>query len=333
MSDKGYKVKGKRISRVGLILIVITQVIVASLVSLLLVFNGLFPIVRKMLVGTAMSSYKHQYIAKLFLSDSKISNILNSGLINTSSSEQQISNIKLNNYVDNSIERYDINGSKFNGYLLIIKNPLRVKVGYTKNLTKEGERTCDIAKDHNAIAAINGGGFMDKSANGSLWAGTGAYPSGFIFSRGKIVYQDISDDTLVDVMAMDFQGKMIIGNHSINDLKRLKVSEAIAFGPSLIVNGNAAFTGDGGQGITARTAIGQRQDGAILLLVVDGRRINMPGATLHDIQKIMLDYNAYNAINLDGGSSSTMYYKGSVINNPCNPLGERTIATALYVEP
>jgi exopolysaccharide biosynthesis protein len=145
MSEKGYESKRKRISKVGLILIVIIQVILASLVSLLLVFNGLFPVVQKMLVGTAMSSYKHQY----------------------------------------------------------------------------------IAKDHNAIAAINAGGFMDKSANGSLWTGTGAYPTGFIFSRGKIVYQDISDDKPVDVIAIDSQGKMIIGSHSINDLKNLKVSEAI----------------------------------------------------------------------------------------------------------
>ncbi|MBV7271670.1 phosphodiester glycosidase family protein [Clostridiaceae bacterium UIB06] len=332
MKNKVYKLKKKKISVVVIILIFIFQVFAASLISCLLVFYGPFPVVRKMIVGTSMSSYKHQYIAKLFLSDSEISKILSSDTESTGSGEQKISNIKINNYQDNSIERYDINSSKFKGYMLVIKNPLMVKVGYTNKLTKEGERTSDIAKDHNAIAAINGGGFMDKSNSGSLWSGTGAYPTGFVFSQGKIVYQDVSDTDQLDVMALDYQGKMIIGSHSINDLKRLKVSEAISFGPSLIINGKATFSGDGGQGITARTAAGQRKDGAILLLVVDGRRINMPGATLHDIQKIMLDYNAYNAINLDGGSSSTMYYKGNVINNPCNPLGERTVATALYVQ-
>lgn len=326
--------KKKRRSKMAIMLILVMQLLTASLISCFLLFYGPFPVVRKMIVGTAMSSYKHQYIAKLFLSDSQIAKILSSGTENTSNAEQSISNIKVEDYNDNDIEQYDISGTKFKGYLLVIKNPLRVKVGYTKDLGKQGETTSNIAKDHNAVAAINGGGFTDKSDNGKLWAGTGAYPTGFIFSSGKIVYQDqdIKNDTKLDVMAIDTEGKLIIGKRSINDLKKLKVSEAITFGPVLLVNGNPAFTGDGGQGITARTAIGQRKDGAIILLVLDGRRINMPGATLSDIQKIMKDYNAYNAINLDGGSSSTMYYKGKVINSPCDPLGERSIATALYVE-
>ena len=332
MRNKENKAKQKR-RPIVVIFIIILQIFTASFVSSLLVFYGPFPTVRKMIVGTSMSSFKHQYIAKLFLSDSQISEILNSGTKSTASAEEKVSNIEINNSKDNSIERYDIKGSRFKGYLLVIKNPLRVKVGYTNQLSKQGERTSDIAKDHNAVAAINGGGFYDKSDSGSLWTGTGAYPTGFIFSNGKIIYQDVPDKKSLEVMAIDSQGKMIVGSHSINDLKNSKVKEAIAFGPSLIINGKATFSGDGGQGITARTAIGQRQDGAILLLVVDGRKINMPGATLHDIQKIMLDNKAYNATNLDGGSSSTMYYKGEIINSPCNPLGERTIASAIYVEP
>jgi len=324
--------KKNKISKILIIVIIILQILTASYISCMLVFYGPFPIVREMIVGTAMSSYKHQYIAKMFLNDSQISQILGAGVISMENAVQKISDIDINNYNDNNIERYDINGSKFKGYLLIIKNPLRVKVGYSNQLTNQGERTSDIAKDHNAIAAINGGGFQDKSSSGNLWAGTGAYPDGFVFSRGRIIYQGISDTKSVDVVALDSKGKMIIGSHSINDLKKLKVTEAVNFGPPLIINGRAIFKGDGGQGITARTAIGQRKDGAILLLVVDGRRINMPGATLHDLQKIMLDYKAFNASNLDGGSSSTMYFKGNVINDPCNPLGERTIATALYVE-
>jgi exopolysaccharide biosynthesis protein len=284
-----------------------------------------------MVVGTSMSSFKHQYIAKMFLNDAQISQILNAGVTDTENSAENISDINIDHSNDNNIERYDINSSKFNGYLLIINNPLRVKVGYSNQLTNQGERTSDIAKDHNAVAAINAGGFQDKSSSGSLWAGTGAYPDGFVFSQGKVIYQGTGETKPIDVVALDSKGKMIIGKHSIDDLKKLHVSEAVHFGPALIVNGKAAFSGDGGQGITARTAIGQRKDGAILLLVVDGRRVNMPGATLHDLQKIMLDYKAYNASNLDGGSSSTMYFEGKVINDPCNPLGERTIATAFYV--
>ena len=85
-------------------------------------------------------------------------------------------------------------------------------------------------------------------------------------------------------------------------------------------------------GIAPRTAIGQRKDGAILFLVSDGRQVRSIGATLKDVQDIMLEYGAYNATNLDGGSSPTMYYDGEVINNPCDPLGERSIPSVVYVE-
>jgi exopolysaccharide biosynthesis protein len=327
--------KPKKKSKLAILLVFIMQLFTASLVSCLLIYYGPFSNLRRTLVGTAMSTYKHQYIAKMFLSDAKIAEILSTDSGDSENAVQTMSNVNVQNYNDSNIEQYDISGTKFKGYLLVIKNPLRVKVGYTKNLGEQGETTSDIAKDHNAIAAINGGGFTDKSDNGKLWAGTGAYPTGFVFSNGKIAYQDkdIKSDVKLDTVALDTQGKLIIGKHSINDLKTLKVSEAITFGPVLLVDGNPAFSGDGGQGITARTAIGQRKDGAILLLVLDGRRLNMPGATLHDLQKIMKDYNAYNAVNLDGGSSTTMYYKGKVINSPCDPLGERSIATALYVTP
>ncbi|MGE5628592.1 MAG: phosphodiester glycosidase family protein [Solirubrobacterales bacterium] len=333
MKKKENKKSQNRINIFNILITLIIQISTASLVSCLLVFYGPFPVVRKMVVGTAMSSYSHQYIAKTFLSDAKISQILKGDEEGTSTTDEEISTIKISNNEGNTIERYDINSSKYKGYMLVVKNPHKVKVGYTNNLTKQGERTSDIAKDHSAVAAINGGGFIDKSTSGSLWAGTGAYPTGFVFSNGKLAYQDVPETQTLEVMAIDKDGKLLIGSHSINDLKKLNVSEAITFGPALIVNGKPAFEGNGAQGITARTAIGQKEDGSILLLVIDGRRINMPGATLHDVQKIMLDYGAYNATNLDGGSSTTMYYKGNVINNPCNPLGERTVATALYVEP
>ncbi len=82
-----------------------------------------------------------------------------------------------------------------------------------------------------------------------------------------------------------------------------------------------------------RTAIGQREDGAILMLVIDGRQASSLGATLKDVQDIMLQYDAYTATNLDGGSSTTMYHEGEVINNPANSLGERSVPSILYVEP
>jgi len=323
------KHRKRKVKKSIILLLVVLQLVLSSFVSCMLVFHGPFTNLRRIFVGTAMSSYKHQYFAKFFLSDEEIAKIL---AVDTVNVKQKASAVSIKNYNDSDIDEYQINGSKFKGTLLIVKNPLRVKVGYSNKLTIQGETTSGMAKDHNAVAAINGGGFTDKSTSGNLWTGTGAYPTCFLMSGGKMIFQDYLPNKKTDVVAFDKTGLLIVGSHSINDLKKMKVLDAFTFGPALVVNGKAAFHGDGGQGITARTAIGQKSDGSILLLVLDGRRLNMPGATLHDVQKIMLDYGAYNASNLDGGSSTTMYYKGSVINDPCNPLGERSVATSIYVK-
>lgn len=117
-------------------------------------------------------------------------------------------------------------------------------------------------------------------------------------------------------------------------MKEKDVVEGISFGPALIVNGEKMITrGDGGWGVGPRTAIGQRKDGTVLFLVIDGRQPGYSvGATLRDIQNIMYEEGAVIAANLDGGSSSTLYYNGKVINKPADLLGERMIPTAFVVK-
>ena len=71
----------------------------------------------------------------------------------------------------------------------------------------------------------------------------------------------------------------------------------------------------------ARTAIGQRKDGIVLFLVVDGRTVKRPGADMNDLIEIMQKYGAYNAANLDGGTSSVMVVNGKIINDPVDSTG------------
>ena len=185
------------------------------------------------------------------------------------------------------------------------------------------------------MAAINGGGFTDSSSGDSKWTGTGGKPVGVLISNGTVKYNDVNDETTkVDVMAMTKNGVLLVGPHSLSEMNELGVTDAISFGPAIVVNGKGTIkSGDGGWGIAPRTAIGQRKDGSILFMVIDGRQTSSVGATLKDVQNIMLQYGAINATNLDGGSSSTMYYEGDVINNPCDPLGERSVPSVVYVKP
>jgi exopolysaccharide biosynthesis protein len=315
------------------------ETVFIGVTSPLLVFYGPYNTLRKVIVGTAMSSYSHQYIATIFLSENRIENILrgNASVETVAkplvSTVQNLQEVTIDKTQDDTIEMYDIKGKRAYGYLLVVKNPSRVRVGYTSKLGLEGERTSDMAKQHSAVAAINGGAFNDSSDDGKIWCGTGAFPGGFLIVDGKLEYPEKfnGDERLPDAMGITQDGKLVVGPNSINDLKKKNVRDALVFGPTLIMNGKSQDIYDD-QGITARTAIGQRKSGEILLLVMDGRQAKSAGSSLIEIQKIMMDQGAYNAINLDGGSSTTMYYDGEVINNPCNALGERTIATCIYVK-
>ncbi|WPC43083.1 phosphodiester glycosidase family protein [Clostridium sp. JS66] len=331
------KTNGKRGKSIWKLVVgfIIFEVLFTGITAPLLIFYGPFQNVKKTVVESAMTTLSHQYIAKFFLSDDEINKILGENTIDNIQ-QDNVSQLKFENNHDSSIEREEISdGRKFNGYMLIIHDPTRVKVGYSKKLGVAGELTSQIAKDNNAVAAINGGGFTDSSSGDSKWTGTGGKPVGILMSDGKEVYNDVSDeDKAMEVMAMTSKGELLVGSHSLSEMKSLGVTDAISFGPALVVNGKGTIkSGDGGWGVAPRTAIGQRKDGSILFLVIDGRQAKSVGATLKDVQNIMLEYGALNATNLDGGSSSTMYHEGEVINNPCDPLGERSVPSAVYVKP
>jgi len=329
-------IKKKKFSWKFFLMLLIFEIIFTAITGPFMLYYGPFQNVKKSMVSAIMQTKTHQYLATTFLSKDRISKILNRDANNLgswttgSTADEQINDVTISNSHDNTITRYDIPGKKFDGYMLEIKDPFRIKVGYTKKLGKEGQRTSQIAENNNAIAAINGGGFTDKSSDGKVWAGTGGTPLGFVISNGREIFTDMSQNAKTSVMAMTSDGHLIVGEKSLADLKKEKATQAIAFGPALIVNGKAQKGLDAGP--NPRTAIGQKQDGTILLLVIDGRQGLKLGASLQDVQQIMLQFEAWNATNLDGGSSSTMYYDGGVISNPSDPLGERSVATAVYVE-
>lgn len=307
------------------------QVVFGIIVAPLIIFYGPFENVKTTIVGASMTTLTHQYIAKMFLSDEEINKILNNQKVEVIEESTETEDIKVPVKRDDTIEKDEISSGKFKGYMLVIKDPTRVKVGYTQKLGREGQLTSQIAKDNDAVAAVNGGGFPDQSQN---WTGTGATPTGIIMTGGDVKFDAIkNDEEKVDTMAIDNQGILLVGKYSLSELKKKNVKEALSFGPPLVVNGKGTIkSGDGGWGIAPRTAIGQRKDGAILMLVIDGRQISSVGASLREVQDLMLQYGAVNATNLDGGSSSTMFLNGDVINNPSNSLGERSVPSIVYVK-
>lgn len=335
---KKIKKRGKKKRSTGtlVLLFIIFELVFTVVTGPFMIYYGPFKNVKSTVIGAEMTTFTLQWLATSFLSDEKIKQIMSEQKIEAiaqNNSNGVDSGVTVKNKNDNGIERYGVKGKKFKGYLLVINDPTRLKVGYSSKLGTEGQLTSDIAKGNNAVAAINGGAFTDK-ASGSLSTGIGANPAGIIMSNGKIVYDDIKNENLKrDAVALTASGKLLVGPYSIKEMKKFGVTEAVSFGPAIIVNGKKTITtGDGGWGIAPRTCIAQRKDGAILLLVIDGREISSVGATLRDVQDVLYKYGAYNATNLDGGSSSTLFYDDEIINKPCGREGERTVPSIIYVE-
>ena len=299
---------------------------------------------RDWLITTAMTTMTHQYFATWFYDDDTIQDSLNKNKVQETDEitdtdiivvdqteekveyaneyEKQILAKNLdkeeyNIYADEEDYRIiEIEGKGYSGYLAVIYDSSRIKTVYTKKLGTSGQYLTQMAKDNNAILAINGGGFDDPNFNSN-----GASPLGITISDGKVVTSK-SYGGSGGLIGFTEDDKLVLGKMTVKQAQEMKVRDAVTFGPFLIVNGKAsAVLGNGGWGTAPRTVIGQRKDGIVLFLVIDGRTVTKPGADMNDLIEIMQNYGAYNAANLDGGTSSVMVVNGEIINDPIDSSG------------
>ncbi len=292
--------------------------------SPLIVLFGPFTNLKRAVVGAIMRSRHPHYITWLF-NQEELTGIL--GVV-TQTQQQKVFDFTIRK--DSNLKIQKIESNRFVGYILEIPDPSRVQVATAADINEKGDTTSNIAKNNNAVAAINGGGFYDPNGTG-----TGRLPYGFILHEGKyLLGEQVDFDEEVDFIGLTKKGNLIAGTYSKRELEELGAVEGLTFGPPLIINGEKVIkSGDGGWGISPRSAIGQKKDGTILFLVIDGRQPGYSiGATLVDMQNIMYEQGAEIAANLDGGSSTTLYYNGQVVNKPADLLGERMIPTAFIVK-
>ncbi|WP_348982447.1 phosphodiester glycosidase family protein [Desulfosporosinus sp. HMP52] len=222
----------------------------------------------------------------------------------------------------------DISGEKFKGKVMLIKDPTRIKLAVTKDIGVMGERVSELVKARGAIAGINAGGFYDPNGKGN-----GAFPDGLTVQNGKLVDNNVGENE-ANIVGFDDQGKLVLAKMRANQLEARHIREAVTFAPNLILGGKSVILEDGDWGIAPRTGIGQRADGTVIFVVIDGRQPTWSiGATLSDLTKVFEDYHAVNAVNLDGGSSSEMVFQGKVQNKLPNVFGERYVSTAFVVTP
>lgn len=227
------------------------------------------------------------------------------------------------------IEVCEVSGGTYNGKMLIIKDPRRVFVGVPDRYGEgaSGLSLTKMIEKYGAVGGTNAGGFIDPNGTG-----TGGIPEGIVISEGKLLWGE--PNTTYSLAGLDSDGLLYVGKMTGAKAMELGLKYAVSYGPALIINGEPCNAKRSlGGGINPRTAIGQREDGAILLLVVNGRQIDSLGATLDDLIEVMLSFGAVNASNLDGGSSTLMKLDGEYLNTSSYILGgERVLASTILID-
>ena len=238
---------------------------------------------------------------------------------------------------EKDIEIIKVSGMTFQGTLMIVKDPSRVSVAtlYNDGWPERGKPLKDIVERDGAIGGINGG-LYDSHNN------CGKCPYGVCISRGEIVrnkpseysnlvFIGLTEDNILQII--DINGKT---EKEIVEMKEtLKLRDGVCFQEvaytdnnhfvTLIKNGVPREMNGKGSGLNPRTVIGQRADGALLLFVTDGRGYNNHiGASAGDLIDVMMRYGAVNAANLDGGSSTCMYYDGEYLQNSVTLIYSQT---------
>lgn len=306
-------------------IIIITSIFISIIGIILFLLYGPYEGFRSFWITTAMTTKSHQYLAKIFYSDEVINKVLESNeiiepsnntdmtLINTDKTNNTIYKDEFDKEIldreDNALYKIiEIKEKTYKGFLAAIYDPSKVKLATTKYSYK-GEYLVDMAKDNNAVLAINGGGFIDLNGEGD-----GGSAVGIVIKDGKIINNSYSGKGII---GLTNDNKLYLGKITANEAINIGIRDAVEFGPFLIVNGEESkVVGNGGYGLHPRSAIGQREDGIILFLVIDGRSITSLGADMDDLIYIMKRYGAVNAANLDGGNSSALVENGVILNNP-----------------
>jgi len=318
---------------------------------------------RILWIETAMTTMSHQWLATMFFPKSVIDDVMsrqvfageatsNAALIHvdaeggngkkgsgvlvsqlTLDSRREprtgelddLGNLILVDDIEQDIMIVEVRTISYTGRVMIIPDPSRVVVQTTNSKGEKGQHIADLCDSAGGIAAVNGNGFQDADGHGSGggiigWTVSGGEEWG---GGGKTDFTSIG---------FDISNRLIVGN--ISDFAAYSIRDLVQFMPALILDGERKVEGSAGWGIQPRTAVGQTENGTVLLAVIDGRQPGHSiGITVGELTDILLSYGAVNAGACDGGSSSVMCYNGNLMTVPSGPTNAtgRFLPNALVV--
>ena len=315
------KLIGKVFSFIG---VALGFILITLFLTLFIICHGPSKSARNLFVTTVLETGQLKFLASVFLSEEEITEIVNANSLVTMDTEVDTDLINVDDTTKKElIEIYKVSGNNFEGTMMVINDPSKISLATTYPWSEYGKELDKLVTENNALAGINGGLYYSD-------ANKGGRPLGVTVSNGEI--QDMSlgatglhligfdEENILRIIDISNMNRSAIENL----IKTERIRDAVTFQEEssdsnnhfvkLIINGEKRELNGLGSGANPRTAIGQREDGSVLFLVTDGRGKNGHlGATAADLIEIMSEYGAVNAANIDGGSSSTMYYNGEYL--------------------
>lgn len=326
--------------RVLLVVVTVAAALVLVLfISLKRICSDRTPKARDLLVTTLLETGNMKFLASWLCSDDVIADIVARNTMETPSEPLDTelihiehdeaarpmrdgTDIEPETWDENGMRIEEISGRAFLAKMLIVKDPSQVRLGTIKGWGVYGEELDKISAREGAAAAINGGIFQSDGSD------KGGMPIGVVVQDGRITHNAPREMSGLVMIGFNTDDILIIKDISAMTeadfetyAAEAQIRDAVAFQDEmsgsenhftyLVTNGVPREVSGAGGGANPRSAIGQRADGAVLLLVTDGRgAAGHLGATAADLIGIMQEYGAVNAANLDGGASSTMMYNG-----------------------
>ena len=319
--------KRKKIYKTTIIFVILDLLAIGGFVMM----YGPWGYIRNLYVTTAMKTKDHKYFANIFYSDKKIEEIISSNYFIEIKEDVKLDDIVIdtspkdsydNEYDEEILTRtegnddykiIDIKVGISKGYLIAIYDPTKVSLIRAKNFNvgTYGEQVTAMCNRYNGLVCINAGGFNDDTGRGS------DIPLGYVIDDGEIVWPANNwDTTRGNLIGFNNEGKLLLLSDTTgNEALEQGMIDGVEFGPFLIVNGKPLEIVGDPWGKSPRVAIGQRKDGVVLFLVIDGENY-IDGASLQEVVDVLMKYGAYNAANLDGGHSSSLSINGKLYNNP-----------------
>lgn len=330
---------GKVLGRIGICLgTLVLALVVTLLLALSMLCSNKYPKVQRTFVTTILETGQLKFLASWFLSPEEIQSIVDLNSMKALEAEVDTNLIQMGSFgsvgvsmgddakQEADIEIVEVAEATFTGTMMIVKDPSRVSLATIYPWKEKGVNLHELVQANDAIAGINGG-LYDSSNN------SGGRPYGVIVCNGEIQLNE--PKSYKGLVLVGFTEEHIlqiidISDMNASDVEKLveekKIRDAVCFQEEasdvnnhfvqLIINNETREMNGKGSGLNPRTAIGQRADGAVLMFVTDGRgKAGHLGASSGDLIKVMQDFEAVNAANLDGGSSSCMYYDGEYLKS------------------